>query len=152
MQKMVLLPFDRYRRPLSSHPETCSEKVIEDNPPGRGASNYLEQEAEKTDLVTDNYLSADKLVSLFPKSLQSRARALFTYILPYISWNKKGEVIISGETITCSYIVDLIKVHLKDYKDFLPTGVREFYPLHGDLSLGDQFFRHHRNSGQKKTD
>jgi hypothetical protein len=56
-------------------------------------------------------------------------------MMPYLTWNEKGEVVISGETIPNSNIVDLIKVQLKDYKDFKPTGVAEFEILLSNINV-----------------
>ena len=49
-------------------------------------------------------------------------QSLLTYIQPHVSWNSKGEVILKGTVIPGSNIVDLIKVHMKDYKDYRPVG------------------------------
>lgn len=136
MQKMVLLPYDRYQRLVSSNQDTRDEKVNESNEMNPMTTiDVKKPEANTGDPTTDNEFSTDKLISLFPKSLQSRARALITYVRPFINWNSKGEVIVSGETIQGSNIVDLIKVQLKDYKNFRPTGLLEFEAILTNINV-----------------
>ena len=72
-------------------------------------------------------------MTLFQKSLRGRAKALVMYILPYITWNEKGEVTLFGQRN--SNIVDLLKVQLREYKDFRPTGLVEFDRLLSNINV-----------------
>ena len=58
----------------------------------------------------------------FPKSMIKREQSLMRYIQPHILWNDKGAVTIKEVQIPWSNIADLIKEHLKDYKDFHLAG------------------------------
>ena len=71
----------------------------------------------------------------FPKYMQNRLLTLLTYIQPCVSWNDKGEVTIQERQIPGSNIVDLIKVHLKDYKGFQPVGKEAFGKFLSELNV-----------------
>jgi hypothetical protein len=139
MQKMVLLPYDRYQRLLSSSQEdsnnvkgqkTATQEVI---PSGQTTPLKPEGTEETSDAkVSENI---EKLLRSFPRTLQGRARALLAYIVPHLSWNEIGEVIIAGEKIPKSNIVDLVRVQLKDYKDFRPAGLEQFNLLLEDINV-----------------
>ena len=105
MRKLVLLPYDRYQRLLT----TASDLPVVSKPPTAETKNDIEN-----------------LTTLFPNPLRAKARALLTYIRPYVTWNEKGEVTISGEEIPNSNIIDLVKAVLQDYKNFRPSGVEQF--------------------------
>ena len=121
MQKLVLLSYDRYQRLLTAKDNVANSTIVDASP------------SPTIDIPVKD--ESERLISLFPKTLQARARGLLTYILPYISWNEKGEVTINGEKIPNSNIVDLIKVQLKDYKDFRPLGVEQFVTLLKDVNV-----------------
>ena len=71
----------------------------------------------------------------FPKYMHNRLLTLLTYIQPHVSWNDKGEVTVQERQIPGSNIVDLIKVHLKDYKDFQPVGKEAFGKILSELNV-----------------
>lgn len=136
---MVLLPYDRYQRLLTVKHDDSSTSTV--NNTLHHQEKSLEQVTpichEHTEDTTEKQFTQDieRLITLFPKTLQGRARALLTYILPYISWNEKGEVTLSGEKIPNSNIVDLIRVQLKDYRDFRPSGVEKFDNFFKDINV-----------------
>ena len=118
MQKLVLVPYDRYQQLLTTSHENNSP------PPISERDQLATEKSIKATVSNDNF--TERVITLFPKSLQARARALLVYVRPYITWNEKEEITISGEEIPNSNIVDLIKVQLKDYKDFQPLGLKQF--------------------------
>jgi hypothetical protein len=139
MKKMVLLPYDRYQRLLSAKAIDESKSTIKEE----GEEIVRPKEAlSATDGVDRTETSAEypsinieRLLTSFSKALQGRARSILIYIQPYINWNQKGEVIISGEKIPNSNIVDLVKVLLKDYKHFRPVGLQQFEALLSDINF-----------------
>ena len=77
----------------------------------------------------------ETLISRFPKSMQNRVRSVLEYLRPQVTWNDKGEVSIRGQDIPGSNIVDLLKVNLKDYKDFNPVGKDAFRKVLCELNV-----------------
>lgn len=141
MQKLILLPYDRYQRLLLAKHEIPTTSTVDDSLQQQEKSSEeitpicLEHTENPSEKQLSRKEDVEILIILFPKTLQGRARALLTYILPYITWNQKGEVIISGEKIPNSNIVDLIKVQLKDYRDFRPIGEEKFDFLLKDVNV-----------------
>lgn len=133
MQKMVLLPYERYQRLLSAKQDLASKgDVTEEKQETTLETNHPE---DWTESQSSQNKDIGQIIALFPKTLQGRARALLTYILPHISWNDKREVTLSGKEIPNSNIVDLLKVQLKNYKDFRPTGLLEFESLLTNINV-----------------
>ena len=137
---MVLLPFDRYQRLLANKQDlSCTSSTAPNAVQHQDiiSENDSPIHMVQTEESSQKRLSQDieNLIPLFPKTLQARARALLTYILPYITWNEKGEVAISGEFIPNSNIVDLIRGQLKDYRAFRPSGVDKFEILFKDINV-----------------
>ena len=130
---MVLLPYDRYQRLLSTSAETTIDSTTpSESPPME--TNREDRTEPASDHLGDTGVvgtedSADYLVLQFPKAMRQRARSLLHYIRPHLSWNDRGEVTLNQRHIPGSNIVDLLKVHLKDYKDFHPPGEEAFGEL-----------------------
>lgn len=140
MKKSVFLPYDRYQRLLTgmeqndksvtkSEQEHSSHIEMEDNP----RTTVNAKEVGPTSAVTTK--ASETLTQHFPKPMQNRLRSLLTYIQPHVSWNDKGEITIEQTYIPGSNIVDLIKVHLKDYKHFCPEGKEAFGKLLLELNV-----------------
>ena len=141
MQKMILLPYERYQRLLLAKHEFPTTSTVDDSLQQQEKSSEEVTPIcfERTEIPPEKQLSyeedIERLIALFPKTLQGRASSLLIYILPYITWTQKGEVIISGEKIPNSNIVELVKVQLKDYRDFSPIGVEKFDILLKDVNV-----------------
>lgn len=135
MQKMVLLPYERYQRLLSDKQVLASTYKGDDTEEKQEKSLETNNADDWTESQSSQIKDIGEIIALFPKTLQGRARALLTYILPYISWNEKGEVTLSGKVIPNSNIVDLLKVQLKTYKDFRPAGLLEFESLLTNINV-----------------
>ena len=120
MKKSVLLPYDRYQRLLSGmlENEASMSTSEQEHSPQHGS----EDAAHVTEIAIANNPEHQRasvtLTQHFPRSMQNRLRNLLTYIQPHLSWIDKTEVTIEEKRIPGSNIVDLIKVHLKDYKNF----------------------------------
>ena len=132
MQKMVLLPYDRYQRLLSVQEHTPPLDIIDQEETDNNLEDKVPiQKEDVSELIPD----VQKVATLFPKSLRGRALALLTYVVPYVGWDSKLEATLSGEKIPHSNIVDLIKVQIKEYKDFCPVGTEKFERLLKDINV-----------------
>jgi hypothetical protein len=138
MKKNVLLPYDRYQR-LMNEPLQSHELVSTDNAastPNKTDLQNAHQANAHSDISTIVPGSpSETLVQRFPKSMQSRAKSVLDYIQPHITWNEKGEVSIKGREFPGSNIIDLVKVHVKDYKHFDPIGKSAFRAVLTDLNV-----------------
>ena len=130
MKKMILLPYNRYQCLMSTN-ESSNKGVKTDV--NEAEQTFLEsndeQNVTKGSEVTKPDGDGNTLESLLPhfsKSIRNRMHSLLYYIKPHVSWNSKGEVILKDTLIPGSNIVDLINVHMKDYKDFRPVGKDAF--------------------------
>lgn len=141
MQKMILLPYDRYQRLLNYQENNTDATATAEKIDQEGTANALEDIiplcTKPKEVTSEKESSPDveKLLPLFPKALRGRALALLTYIAPHVSWNDTLEVTLSGERIPYSNIVDLIKVQLKDYRNFSPVGLDKFEKLLKDINV-----------------
>ena len=142
MKRFVLIPYNRYQRLLSTNESSnVAEKAktsVSDDEQTIIKSSEEEQNSTKESQVTKTKAENSSLESLLPhfsKSIRNRVKSLLTYIQPHVSWNSKGEVISKGSVIPSSNIVDLIKVHMKDYKDFRPVGKDAFGEILLELNV-----------------
>lgn len=126
MKKMVLLPYDRYQRLVVKN-----EPPKPDQEPSHGEETQ-ERVIESIPEVTN---TKETVILQFPQSMQNRVRRLLAYIEPHVTWNDRGEVTLQDREIPGSNIVDLIKVHLKDYKVFDPVGKTTFGQLLLELNV-----------------
>lgn len=132
MKKMVLLPYDRYQHLLSKNEPGKEEQ---DSMTSLHAEEPLDTNESATKSNLDAATYKETLILRFPKSMQNRVRSVLDYIQPQVTWNDKGEVSIQGRDIPGSNIVDLLKVHLKDYKEFYPVGKDLFRTVLCELNV-----------------
>ena len=137
MKKSVLLPYDRYQRLLSGTvtDETSMMTFKQEHASHQAAKDSTDENEKATQCEALTQKTPETLTKHFPKSLHNRMHSLLTYIQPHVSWNDKGEVTIDEIHIPGSNIVDLIKVHLKDYKNFQPEGKEAFGKLLSALNV-----------------
>ena len=76
-------------------------------------------------------MNEDRILSLIPKSMRSRAKMLLEYVnrIPEIEWNEHGEVILNGEIVTGSHIADYLKMCLFEYKSKQTKEFHQFYQM-----------------------
>ena len=111
MKKYVLIPYK------------------EVNPNSGVASATTEAAAPASHNVALSKLSSDSILISIPQNIKKKAQAILQHIEAnneYITWNKKGEVIIKQNLIPKSHIVDLIKCTLYSYKNIHPEGLHQF--------------------------
>ena len=138
MKKIILLPYDRYQRLLSaSESPTEGFKTHAVQPFSKNHVEEKENDTKRSERSEpeDRGNTLASLLPYFSKSIRNQVQSLLTYIQPHVSWNSKGEVILKGTLIPGSNIVDLIKVHMKDYKDFRPVGKDAFGELLIELNV-----------------
>lgn len=130
---MVLLAYDRYQRLLSKEDTLNTNEPVQPNVSEAEPSVAIEQHIETRDDTSGTSLNtdtdSDTLLQHFPKASRNRVRTILNYIRPLVKWNDRGEVTIEEREIPGSNIVDLIKVYIKDYKDFHPPGRDAFGEL-----------------------
>lgn len=131
MKKVVLLPYDRYQRLLSKEDEANNvhdpERTTNPEPePLLNKERSIETQNNASETSSNTDTESDTLLRHFPKATLNRVRSILSYIRPSVTWNDRGEVTIEDREIPGSNIVDLIKVYLKDYKDFHPPGKEAF--------------------------
>jgi hypothetical protein len=160
MQKIVLLPYDRYQRLLSTKPQSeIAERPAEEESTERPAQLRSVEPRQKDDqeLRSAEPSQRDKqeeLVLQFPKTLQNRARTLLRYLDKHFTWNDRGEIAIDGQVIPHSNIYDLVRVQLGHGKAFRPIGIEEFETIVTDvnvpLSLLGISRREQKGGGERK--
>ena len=136
MKKMVLLPYDRYQRLLLR--DQTPEVEQKDPEMSIQGEEPLDTNESFTQSTLEEGKDKETLISRFPKSMQNRVRSVLEYLRPQVTWNDKGEVSIRGQDIPGSNIaniVDLLKVNLKDYKDFNPVGNDVFRKVLCELNV-----------------
>ena len=131
-EENVLLPYDRYQRLLSKDEPSKAEQ---DSMTSLHAEEPLDTNESSTKGNLDAAKYKETLILRFPKSMQNRVRNVLDYIQPHVTWNDKGEVSIQDRDILGSNIVDLLKVHLKDYKEFYPVGKDAFRTVLCELNV-----------------
>ena len=133
MKKSVLLPYDRYQRLLTG---TVKDETATSTPDPEHTFQHVAEDKEKrTDCQALTPRASECLIEQFPKTMRNRVSTLLLYIQPHVTWNDKGEVTIEDKWIPGSNIVDLIKVHLKDYKNFQPVGKEALGNLLSELNV-----------------
>ena len=137
MKKSVLLPYDRYQRLLvgMQRDESSTSTSEQDHTSQHGLEDNAHVNEHDTDYQSPTSTASETLTQHFPKSMQNRMRSLLVHIQPHVTWNDKGEVTIEEKHIPGSNIVDLIKVHVKDYKNFFPVGKEVFTKLLSALNV-----------------
>ncbi|KAJ8313160.1 hypothetical protein KUTeg_009287 [Tegillarca granosa] len=135
---MVLVPYDRYQRLTALKPgvKHTQEDVKRLNV--QPEVIIPESEPEMKILAEDRPNIEDILVAV-PVNIRNKARALLNHLRKHLKWNERGEISVDGRIIPGSNIVDLIKVSVKEYKDFEPVGLESFskviYDSNAPLSL-----------------
>lgn len=122
-QKKILIPFEKYERLL----KLGKAKEEEVNTTVIGGGDCIE------DIPIIQYgegqLKEEDILTSIPKSQRSRVRALLIHIRNsnILSWNKRGEIIYKTHLVPLSHIIDLLKDSQREYRNFNPVGVKEFY-------------------------
>ena len=137
MKKLVLVPYDRYQSLVSGQAkhESVTTPTIDPVQSIKDQTVLVENESEEKLAADSANDRVENLIRHIPKVMRGRARSVLSYILPYVSWNDTGEVSIKQRLIPGSNIVDLVKAHLKDYKDFRPVGKDAFREVLIELNV-----------------
>ena len=107
-------------------------------------TTYSDSEQDTTDsLQRDNrqLISQDNTTeNLLPSlslPLQSRGKTIRIHLKKHsdFKWNDKGEIIVDGQLVKGSNIIDLIKIQLKDYKSFHHIGAEVFSQLVREINV-----------------
>ena len=87
------------------------------------------EESKSIDTQEQYSLSADDILSEFPKTLCSAAKTLLDIVErnEKLGWNVHGEFIVNGKAINGSRVKDIINDALAQYNNLQPIGLEEFY-------------------------
>ena len=125
MRKMVLILYDKYERALSG--QVSQPKLVNttDSDTKQDTTDSLQRDNRQ--LIAQNSTKEDLLPSL-SLPLRSRGKTILNHLKKHsdFKWNDTGEIIVDGQLVKGSNIIDLIKIQLKDYKSFHPIGVEVF--------------------------
>ena len=128
MRKMILIPYDKYERLLSG--QVSQPKLVNttDSDAEQDTTDSLQRDNRQ--LIAQDSTTDDLLPSL-PLPLRSRGKTIVNHLKKHADfrWNNKGEIIVDGQLVKGSNIIDLIKIQLKDYKSFHPIGAEVFSQL-----------------------
>lgn len=114
-EKFVLIPKDKLDRLTSGHKQLDDKKE--------------NKEAEEVETEKDyDTLTNEDILQTFSKSSRNKARNLLQFLKRSkgFSFDSSGQVILNGEVIQASHIVDLLKYVLYNFKSFTPPGAQEF--------------------------
>lgn len=91
------------------------------------------------------------LMYAIPKNGQRKATGLWNYIKDHkgsvLNWNENAEIIVKGETIPRSHLVDLLKYTVTTMAKRIPIGYDRFYEALQEIHTPSGFIHHHPQSG-----
>ena len=148
--KFIIIPIDKYNR-LRTGAEKAEQithtpsdngdkKAIESNkesemdaiPVNREDSYQVHKDSldpGHDDPLLASRLNTEVIISSIPKMYRGKIEALLKYLGNALHWTDGGEVIINGETIPNSHIIDLLRDSQRTYANFTPAGRGIFWEL-----------------------
>lgn len=124
-KELVVLPKEKYLNLMNQ-----TSQIEEEN------QHHLEQSRtpenpKAYERFPESYRFTEVLKMSAPKVLQKKAEALMFFLIQHnvINWNDQGEILVNGEAIKGSHIVDLIKNVLSRNTAHHPTGYKKFYEI-----------------------
>ena len=137
-RKYILIPEERYKKLISLNEE---KKVVNSdefsNVKNDLTSNVMKELSSppiSVDKIVNDASEKDKsledLLSYFPNKMKSRARLISGYFDKHnsnISWNSDGEVILNGETLKGSSLLDLLYDACCIRRKTVPLHAADFY-------------------------
>jgi len=118
MQKWVAVPYEQYL--LLERGET--QKEVENCREGAGKQVKLDKQ---------------EIVASIPKQSRRNAMLILHHLErnPKVTWNSKGELVVEGEVVPRSHMVDLLKDVFYKYKTLEAEGILPFYKALADSNL-----------------
>ena len=113
MRKMVLFPYDKYESLLSG--QVSQPKLVNTTDADTDQSTTDSLQRDNRQLIAQDSTTEDLLPSL-PLPLRSRGKTIVSHLKKHsdFQWNDKEEIIVDGQLVKGSNIIDLIKIQLKD--------------------------------------
>ena len=108
MRKMVLIPYDKYKRLLSGQ---VSQPKLVNTPDSDAEQDKTDSlQRDKCQTIAKDSTTEDLLPSL-PLPLRSRGKTILNHLKKHsdFQWNDKGEIIVDGQLVKGSNIIVLIK-------------------------------------------
>ena len=155
VEKMILIPMDRYKRMQALLNEGSKELSVPHplNDPSTESVHRVDQQGE------GEPLDSEIIMASIPKQFRYKVKAILAYIqrdsYHLMNWNEKGELIYRGKVIQGSHISDFLKSTQRLYKSFTPVGETMFRhglaELHVPVSLlGNQLRPMEASSSKQK--
>lgn len=121
VQKMVLVPFEKYEKLLKNHNQSSAINTVSIPPVQHAATTQVVGDQESK-------IDSELILAGIPKQYKNKAQALLQYLQSStaLSWNDQGEIIKNGTLVKHSHIADLIKYAMRDYGQAQPVGLNEF--------------------------
>lgn len=108
--KFVMIPFAKYKR-MQEAPQVHENDGFEAD----------------GDMVPSQKM--EDLLHCLPANIRKNTEVVLRHLGPKIDWNDRNEIIINGDTINDSNVVDLLKSVQYAYKRFEPVGAKHFLSL-----------------------
>lgn len=108
--KYVMVPFAKY-------------KQLNNQPCLTGVDNSAFESDAATGTKNENLLAG------LPHNIRKNSEIILKHLDTLLNWNDKLEIIIDGQLIEHSNIVDLLKSVQYTYKNFDPIGMKKFLTL-----------------------
>ena len=120
MKKSVLLPYERYQELLKHRREPVETTETQND------SKSIPQTLEI--VPPTQKLNSSVIIACLPKRNRSKAQQLLNYIekQPNLDWNREGNLVVDGNIVDFSHIVDLLHDALNPTKNE-PVGYEQFY-------------------------
>ncbi|KAJ8319273.1 hypothetical protein KUTeg_004364 [Tegillarca granosa] len=120
---MVLVPYDRYQRLTALK---LGVKHSQDDVKNVQPKVIIPESEPEVKLLAEDRPNIENILVAVPVNVRNKARALLIHLRKYLKWNERGEISVDGRIIPGSNIVDLVKVSVKEYKDFEHVGLESF--------------------------
>ncbi len=160
VQKMILLPYERYKALLGSvhsakPTEIIHDTVITDTEPMMtikvdDISPKINGNASLSEI--DDVMTDSDILSFLPKLYQSKAKVLLNRLKRVMEWKSDGTIVIDGDEIEDSHIADLLKEILSPFKPkhILP-GQEQFQLAISKCSLPKSFLPEKIQTGGRQN-
>ena len=110
------------------------------------------EEWEKETLQQETRLSRDHILKTMAKHIKHKAEAVLDHIDHHsdkINWSKTGELVLHGQKVPSSHIVDVLKGLLYNYKSFDPVGKEDFRTILLETNIPRSLINQQKGEGEQ---
>lgn len=122
-KELVVLAKEKYLNLMKQSQEEENQNHLEQSTTSENQKAY--------ERLPESHKLTEVLKMTVPKLLQRKAEALMHFLIQQnvINWNDQGEIVVDGEAIKGSHIIDLIKNVLSRHTVQHPIGYLKFYEV-----------------------